>query len=203
MADDNNDDHHSDSLVEDEEVRLEADNSADEQHSGSNDNVSEHHDFADQFRLMKTYLDKKLAPIEAAMHHLHEEDVPQIKRKKRVKPFQQKAHQDQHNFNEEILVDLERVQSLLKVTGKRKRAMTLLDDTMTNLRKRQKHISLADRSEGGWATVAAYLPDELASDTDDERRIRQAEKKGMAVVAERKKRPPGGNYSSGPSAPKR
>ena len=43
--------------------------------------------------------------------------------------------------------------------------------------KRIKAIKLADKSEFGWATVNEYLSDELASDSDDEKRIYRAERK--------------------------
>ena len=43
--------------------------------------------------------------------------------------------------------------------------------------KRVKAIKLADKSEFGWATVDEYLSDELASDSDDEKRIYRAERK--------------------------
>ena len=38
-------------------------------------------------------------------------------------------------------------------------------------------IKLVDKSEFGWATVNEYLSDELASDSDDEKRIYRAERK--------------------------
>ena len=37
--------------------------------------------------------------------------------------------------------------------------------------KSVKAIKLADKSEFGWATVNEYLLDEVASDSDDEKRI--------------------------------
>ncbi|KAK3697821.1 hypothetical protein QZH41_003093 [Actinostola sp. cb2023] len=43
--------------------------------------------------------------------------------------------------------------------------------------KRIKAIKLADKSEYGWLTVNEYLSDELASDTDDEKRIYRSEKR--------------------------
>ena len=39
----------------------------------------------------------------------------------------------------------------------------------------QKHIKIADRSEYGWATVAEYEEDELADNSDDEKRLFRAE----------------------------
>ena len=38
-------------------------------------------------------------------------------------------------------------------------------------------IKLVDKSEFGWATVNEYLSEELASDSDDEKRIYRAERK--------------------------
>ena len=50
-----------------------------------------------------------------------------------------------------------------------------LKQVKAELKKRIKLIRLADKSENGWNTVNEYLSDDLASDTDDERRIRRAE----------------------------
>jgi regulator of RNase E activity RraB len=50
--------------------------------------------------------------------------------------------------------------------------------------QRQKLIRLADRSEHGWAVVPHYLADPLASDEDDEKRMKAA---GKAAAAERVK----------------
>ena len=44
------------------------------------------------------------------------------------------------------------------------------------LSERQKLIKLADRSECGWATVSAYVTDDLADTPEDERRISKTEK---------------------------
>ena len=58
------------------------------------------------------------------------------------------------------------------------------------IRKHNKLIGLAAKSEAGWAIVEEYQTDELASDTDDDRKIRRAEKaalekkKTMEVQAE-------------------
>ena len=42
--------------------------------------------------------------------------------------------------------------------------------------KRIKAIKLADKNEFGWQTVSEYLSDELASDSDDEKRMYRAER---------------------------
>ena len=54
--------------------------------------------------------------------------------------------------------------------------------------KRIKAIKLADKSEFGWATVNEYLLDELASDSDDEKRIYRAERRAERKVNKEKRR---------------
>ena len=41
--------------------------------------------------------------------------------------------------------------------------------------KRIKLIRLSDKSDAGWDTVNEYISDDLASDSDDDKRIRKAE----------------------------
>ena len=54
--------------------------------------------------------------------------------------------------------------------------------------ERIKAVKLADKSEFGWATVNEYLSDELASDSDDEKRIYRAERRAERKVNKEKRR---------------
>ena len=54
--------------------------------------------------------------------------------------------------------------------------------------KRVKAIKLADKSEFGWTTVNEYLSDELASDSDDEKRIYRAERRAERKINKEKRR---------------
>ena len=47
---------------------------------------------------------------------------------------------------------------------------------MRAIANRQKLIKIADRAELGWVVVEAYESDDLASDSEDERRLIKAEK---------------------------
>ena len=49
-------------------------------------------------------------------------------------------------------------------------------------------IKLVDKSEFGWATVNEYLSDELASDSDDEKRIYRAERRAGRKINKEKRR---------------
>lgn len=61
------------------------------------------------------------------------------------------------------------------------RAQEALEKGAWLLSERQKLIKIADRSANGWGVVAEYTADELADDSEGEKRIEKAEK-----AAERK-----------------
>ena len=79
-----------------------------------------------------------------------------------------------------------------------KKATDSLDEGAKALATRQKHIQLADRLEYGWSTVKYYEADPLASDSDDEKCIKKAEKEAQREiekkVASRKKGTSNGSY---------
>ena len=57
-----------------------------------------------------------------------------------------------------------------------KKAAEHLDEGVSVLKMRQKHIKVADRSEYGWIMVRRYQSDPLASDSEDEKELHRAEK---------------------------
>ena len=59
--------------------------------------------------------------------------------------------------------------------GSKKRLNKVLNDIVLSINGRQKIIRLADRSAAGWDTVNEYLPDQLASDSEDDKKLRQVE----------------------------
>ena len=51
--------------------------------------------------------------------------------------------------------------------------------------ERQKLIKIADRSESGWLTAQEYETDEIADDSDDEKRIARAERQAERLKKKR------------------
>ena len=56
-----------------------------------------------------------------------------------------------------------------------KKATNALLEGNEILLERNKHLIIADKSEGGWATVEEYVQRDIADDSDDDRRLRKAE----------------------------
>ena len=63
-----------------------------------------------------------------------------------------------------------------------------VEEGMGLVKNRQKAIRLADRSELGWAVVNEYGEDELAEDSDDEKRIAKAMATAEKKAAQLKKK---------------
>lgn len=67
---------------------------------------------------------------------------------------------------------------------KEKEALKKLQILWMKVATRQKHIQLADCSNYGWCTVKCYEANLLASDSDDEKSIKKAEKEAQREVEE-------------------
>ena len=109
---------------------------------------------------------------------------------KRTYQFKRKGNEAQYTFNTTVkehidaarkeLAKLNPVEehdkAIMKKTGE------LLKEGINTIEVRQKHIKIADRAELGWAFVAAYEEDELASDLDNEKWIYRAEREAERVA---------------------
>ena len=56
----------------------------------------------------------------------------------------------------------------------------LLEEALKEVKKRNKLIKLADKSEAGWLAIDEYIADDLASDSDDDKKIRKAQARAVA-----------------------
>ena len=85
----------------------------------------------------------------------------------------------QFEFNSELEDSLKQTLWALE-NEKRAYALELLNGYCEKLKTRNKHIKIADFSEGGWETVRQYINNPLASDSDDESRLNRAESRAVS-----------------------
>jgi predicted urease superfamily metal-dependent hydrolase len=82
--------------------------------------------------------------------------------KKNENAFKFKGNGIQFDLNSDLIDNLERAQHYLELK-KISRASALIDDSLKALRERNKLISIADKSDGGWNTVQEYLSNEKSN----------------------------------------
>ena len=122
---------------------------------------------------------------------------------KRVKgsevEFKSKGNKKQFEHQQQVLDSLTEAKDSL-ASGKYEKAKRAIEEGISLTEKRIKVIKLADRSEFGWSTVSEYLSDELASNSEDEKRIfrseKRAERRSKQAASRRRNRPRGSSSSN-------
>ncbi|WAR27762.1 hypothetical protein MAR_013466 [Mya arenaria] len=96
------------------------------------------------------------------------------------------GNKKQYEFNWEVL-DL--VDSCDKAINLREadRAHQFIKEIKSKIENRNKIIRIADNSAAGWNTIAEYQLYDVASDSDDDKRIRKAEEKALVKMEQYRK----------------
>ena len=124
-----------------------------------------------------SYLDNKFRSLRRELVEEHDLIAERLdKRSKPEREFKRKTNKFQYEHNTEITATMKKAKKhLIKNPPNVRKAVSALDSGIVANNFRTKCILLADRSEGGWATVEEYLQKEIASDSEDDRRMRKAE----------------------------
>ena len=157
-------------------------------------------------RLFSTIADKK-GQLTNLKHDLSQErseaDERLVKHLKANKKtvFKKKGNERQYAFNEEVYKTIHVAQQSLESTPPNvERVWQSLQEGESLIKKRQKLMKVADRLEHGWATVEEYVTDELAENSDDEKRLFKAEARAgrkLKASSESKVKKPSGKGGYG------
>ena len=125
---------------------------------------------------MKSMLESSLTDLKRSHAETADSHLNGIKKLKFDEPhrFKKKGNEDQYRFNLKVGDAIEEAkeacsfQQLDKVHASLEKGEKLLSE-------RQKHILLADKSDFGWSFIREYKRNDLAEDSDDEKKIIRAE----------------------------
>ena len=133
---------------------------------------------------LTSYFDNKFSALKRELFEEHDNISERLdKRFKPEREFKRKTNKFQFDHNNEITASMKKAKkNLLKNPPNIRKAVQVLDSGIAYNDFRTKCICIADRFEGGWATVEEYLQNELASDSEDDKRLRKAE----SAVAKKK-----------------
>ena len=134
----------------------------------------------------QTEINQRLEQLEKDVSSNNDESTQRVvKRLKRARTyeFKRKGNEKQFEFNEDVIDRIEaatghiaKLPTEIQEVSGLKSATEELKEDIKALHTRQKLIRLADRSDLGWAVVDAYESDELASDDEDAKRMKEARK---------------------------
>ena len=128
------------------------------------------------FDRFKTYLDQKVATLTTDLTSQTNHQSKHLERQSEGRQLKFEGNKDQFLFNAELQEHIEISSGLLKqadISG----ALEKLETAQRSIHNRQKKIKLADKSEAGWLAVKEYEAEDLASNSEDEKRIKKALRK--------------------------
>ena len=149
----------------------------------------------DAIQASQARMDTKLAEFQNQVCRSQDEAAAKAVKKSRSAeaPYQykKKGNEAQAKFNSEVEDAVQEAMDELegepRPSQSVERAKAALEKGAKRIAERQKLIKLADRSDFGWAVVTEYTADELADNSEDEKRIEKAEKAAEKKSVKRRK----------------
>ncbi len=125
---------------------------------------------------VKRELENKLSEQKIAL----ESAAQELEKVKTKQPkFRFRGNEEQFKFNCKVHELVDQGLKLIN-SGSSATAVPIIEKAKEELSKRNKLVKLADKSEAGWAAVDEYEQDELASNSDDDKKLRSAQARASA-----------------------
>ena len=134
---------------------------------------------------LQAYFDKKFNEQSEKLESKISADSKRLEKKLRGRKtvdtveLKYRGNKVQYNFNNTLLQSLEDLRLLIE-EGSVTRSCKRVDNIISDIQKRNKCIRFADKSPAGWAAVDEYLSDDLASDSDDDKKMKSAENRAIS-----------------------
>ena len=130
---------------------------------------------------IETLLDIKLASLKREI-----KETKSMAKKVKVEEFNKKSHQKQYEHNTEVRGKMEEAAELLGEDERDGNVQKIIAEGMDIIDHRNKCIKIAYTSDQGWLAVQEYEKSAIASDSDDDKKIRQARSNANRIVKARK-----------------
>ena len=88
--------------------------------------------------------------------------------------FKYNGNQKQYDFNCSVVQNLRNIKCILEDS-----TLEDIDKVLSDVQGRNKLIKIADRTEGGWTTVDEYEKSDYADNSEDDKKIRQANTRAL------------------------
>ena len=93
----------------------------------------------------------------------------------------------QYEFDSSLLEVMDGVVDKIS-RGNLSAANSELEREKSLIAKRYKLVRFADKSPAGWTAIEEYESDELADDSEDEKKLRSAERRALVKIREKKRK---------------
>ena len=154
----------------------------------SDTNLDSQPDVGQIFDQFKSYIDKRLCDLAGSLQASSRKQLPdkdgiqestrKLQREADASKFKYKASAKQFLHNAEVEDQVaSAVEQLESENPNGVQVLVSAKKALVLIQKRQKLIKLADKSEAGWLIVDEYESDELAEDSEDDKKIRKAQDK--------------------------